>query len=219
MSVMTTLIGDVIASKSHKHRNALQFSLREVLEFANRTLSPVQPLELSIGDEFQGAFTDIGAASRATLIIRLGLLVEPERIDTRYGLGEGDVMVFDAARAPTSQDGPGWWAARAAIENAKALEESPRASFARTCFTTATEDAGGQRFEASVEALLLCRDALVDRMNARQRRLLLGLMLGQSQGALAIAENVTQSAVSQSLHRSYAFAVEAAQRRLEKAFL
>jgi hypothetical protein len=62
---------------------------------------------------------------------------------------------------------------------------------------------------------LFCRDSIVDRMNGRQRRLLWGLLLGRTQAQLADDEGITQGAVSQSLHRSGARAIEAAQQRLD----
>jgi hypothetical protein len=68
-----------------------------------------------------------------------------------------------------------------------------------------------------MEAFLICRDATIDQMNDRQRRLLLGLLLGRSQTQLATKEGITQGAVSQSLRHSGAFAIEAAQLRLENA--
>ncbi len=125
--------------------------------------------------------------------------------------------MFEEARSPTSQDGPGWWSARAAIDRAKVLASSPRTSFARTCFDSWPEHAGVPSIEAlAVDAFLISRDATVDRMSPRGRRLLLGLLLGRSQSQLAADEGITQPAVSQSLTRSGAFAIEAAQLRLEE---
>jgi len=54
-------------------------------------------------------------------------------------------------------------------------------------------------------------------MNPRQQRLLLGLLLDCPQEQLAHQEGITQSAVSQALHRSGAFMIEAAERRLSEA--
>jgi hypothetical protein len=134
-------------------------------------------------------------------------------VDSRYGLGQGEVTVFDDARAPVSQDGPGWWSARDAIERAKRLGDSSRTSFVRTCFGSWVVEAEAAEI-AVVEPFMFCRDAIVERMNDRQRRLLLGLMLGRSQEMLATEEGITQGAVSQSLRRSGAFAIEIAQERL-----
>jgi hypothetical protein len=215
---LATLIGDVVASREHVDRGGLQRSLSAVLSWANELLDPVQPLELAVGDEFQGGFSDVAAATRASLLLRLALLVGEAGADSRYGLGHGEVTVFDQTRAPVSQDGPGWWSARDAIERAKRLADSPRTSFVRTCFGSVPEEIGASPPElAAVEPFLFCRDAIVERMNDRQRRLLLGLMLGRSQAQLSIEEGITQGAVSQGLHRSQAFAVEIAQERFREA--
>jgi hypothetical protein len=212
---LATLIGDIVASREHVDRSGLQRSLRVVLSWANKHLDPVQPLELAVGDEFQGGFSDVAAATRASLLIRLALLVGEAGVDSRYGLGLGEVTVFDEARAPVSQDGPGWWSARDAIERAKRIAGSSRTSFVRTCFGAVPTTVDEYPPElAAVEPFLFCRDAIVERMNARQRRLLLGLMLGRSQTRIATLEGVTQGAVSQSLHRSGAYAIELAQERL-----
>lgn len=219
---LATLIGDIVASRLHGDRRNLQHSLSAILERANALFRPVQPLELTTGDEFQGGFSKITSAVLASLVIRLELLACEDSADSRYGLGFGEVTVFDRTRSPASQDGPGWWSARAAIERAKTLASSPRTWFVRTCFgywpeRSATGDVDcGNTNAGAIEALLLCRDAIVDQMTERQHRLLLGLMLDRPQAQLAQDEGITQGAVSQNLRRSGAFAVDAAQRRLEK---
>ena len=68
-------------------------------------------LRVTVGDEFQGTYATLGEAVEAALRVRLALLPE---VDTRFGLGRGEVTVLDARRG--IEDGPGWWAARAAIE-------------------------------------------------------------------------------------------------------
>jgi SatD family (SatD) len=215
---LATLIGDLVASKRHADRAGLQRSLSAALRAVNRASRPLQPLELTVGDEFQGAFSKIASAARASLLLRLELLVREGGADSRYGLGYGSVTIFDGRRKPTSQDGPGWWAARAAIDRARRLSASPRTSFVRTCFEYENEGSnlahpGG----AALEAFLMCRDSTVDQMSQRQRRLLLGLMRGRTQAELAADERITQGAVSQNLRGSGALAIEAAQLRLEEA--
>lgn len=211
---LSTLIGDVIDSRRHADRGSLQRSLSDVLDLANERLQPLQPLELAVGDEFQGGFSDVAAAAQATLLLRLTLLVREEGTDSRYGLGYGEVTVFDQSRAPMSQDGPGWWSAREAIERAKRLADEPRTSFVRTCFVPPPDDREISLNAGVMESFLFCRDAIVDRMNKRQRKLLLGSVLGRTQAQLAADEGITQGAVSQSLRRSGAFVIEAAHARL-----
>lgn len=211
--VVATLIGDVVASREHADRAVLQHALREVLFDTNALLNPIQPLEVTLGDEFQGAFSSPAGAVEASLAIRLALLTHEHGADTRYGVGWGDITVFDKARTPVSQDGPGWWAAREAIGRAKAEAERSRVSFVRTCFAAAGWGEGPQA--GAMDAFLLMRDAAVGRMAARQHRLLLGLLRGRTQDELAEREGITQGAVSQALHRSGALAIQAAQERLQ----
>lgn len=211
MEPFATLIGDLVASKRHADRGAVQAYLAATLKRANRRLRPLQPLEVTVGDEFQGAFASVTEAVWASLVIRLELLTGEQAIDSRYGLGHGFATVFDAQRTPTSQDGPAWWSARAAIERTKTRAKSARTSSPRTGFGfwEAPPGSPDRAYASAVEAFLFTRDATVARMSARQRRLLLGVLHGRSQTELADAEGITQSAVSQSLQRSGAYAVAA----------
>jgi hypothetical protein len=197
-------------------RRRLQTSLKKALRRVNAQLSPVQPLELTVGDEFQGGFSTLASAARASLLVRLELLGGHESADSRYGLGLGAITVFDGTRSPTSQDGPAWWSAREAIDRARRLAESPRTSFVRTCVGQGPEIGIPRTESAALEAFLMCRDSTIDQMTERGRRLLLGLLLGRSQEILAAREKITQGAVSQQVRRSGASAIEAAHRRLEE---
>jgi DNA-binding CsgD family transcriptional regulator len=153
-----------------------------VLAEVTERLQPVQPLEPTGGDEFLGAFTGLPDATLAALLVRLGLL--PEH-DVRCGLGYGEVTAHDAARRPPPEDGPGWWGAREALE----------AVGLRGSAWYAGPDAG------RVNAFLVSRDALVDRFNEREWRMLRMALLGETQQAIAEAEGISKSAVSQQFAR------------------
>jgi hypothetical protein len=211
---LATLIGDVVESKQHPSRTRLQREITSVLGAVNELLDPVQPLEPTVGDEFQGCFASVADAALASLVLRLRLLTGAGAVDSRYGLGWGEIEVFERHRAPISQDGPGWWSARAAIDRVKVTASKPRTAFARTCFEAAPETGMRGTAAAALDAFLLVRDSTVGQMNERQRRLLLGLLSGFTQEELAAGEGVTQGAVSQALRRSGALAVEAAQKQL-----
>ena len=142
----------------------------------------MQRLEPTIGDEFQGLFATLADAVQASLQVRLELM---PGIDVRAGLGQGETVVHDGRRKPVLQDGPAWWAARAALER---LARPPQPT-ARTWFSGLEEH--------HVNAYLQVRDALVDRLNPRHRRMLLRALRGASQAEIADAEEVTRSAVSQ----------------------
>jgi SatD family (SatD) len=181
--VYATLIGDLVASRRAKSRFGLQRSLEHALGRANEILDPVQPLEPTVGDEFQGAFLGPIAAARASLLVRLQLLKDGG-VDSRFGLGFGEVTVFER-RTPISQDGPGWWSARAAIERAAEMEHGARTDFVRTYVECSSHLALPRDEVVALNAFLLCRDAIVAQMKPRSHRLLLGMILGKSQALLA----------------------------------
>lgn len=192
---MFTLIGDLVDSRKLPDRAAAQARLGEVLAGVTTELAAARPLaqalEPTIGDEFQGAAEDLPTLLLAGLLVRLRLLPV---VDVRCGYGWGDVTVHDPERRPLLQDGPGWWAARAAVD------ELGRRRSARSWY-----DAGGSTdatpAPAAVNAFLLCRDALVDRLNERGHRLLDGLLCGLTQRELAHREGISEGAVSQQVAR------------------
>ena len=206
---VVTLIGDLVGSRRVADRPAVQDALVGALEHVNREVPAVQPLEPTIGDEFQGAYDELADAVRASLLIRLRLL---PMADSRYGLGRGAVTVFSQGRVSLSQDGPGWWAARDAIEHVQA-REGRRASArgSRTWFVDRDPD---PLAAPAVNAFLLCRDESVSLMGERAQRLLLGWLTGRTQSELAESEGISQSAVSQALGRSGAYALRDAENAL-----
>jgi hypothetical protein len=74
----------------------------------------------------------VGAAIDAALSLRLDVGHE---IDLRFGIGWGAVTVLDADAG--IQDGPGWWAARDAIEHTAELQRQPGFTLVRTTFRAA----------------------------------------------------------------------------------
>ncbi len=210
---MFTLIGDLVGSRSLPDRGAAHRALEATLREVSERMGPVQALEPTVGDEFQGAFSTLAGATRATLLVRLALL---PALDVRCGLGLGVLTVHDATRRPLLQDGPGWWAARAAVET---LGERRHAAV-RTWYAASANEVAGDARRADgpppglVNAHLVCRDALVDRLPERGWRMLRLSLLGETQRRIAEAEGITPSAVSQQFARGIA-AVREAQALLE----
>ena len=124
-----TLIGDVVGSRTVADRAGVHRltnrALREVADAA------VDPPAFTVGDEFQGAFTSVGRAIDAALSLRLA--VAPD-IDVRFGIGWGGVTMLDETAG--IQDGPGWWAAREAIEWTASAQRQPGLALVRTSFRT-----------------------------------------------------------------------------------
>ncbi|NEK86819.1 hypothetical protein GCU60_13815 [Blastococcus saxobsidens] len=208
------VLGDVVASKTHARRAEVQRSIESALAEVNEAVPAVQPLDVTIGDEFQGAYRSVADAVRATLLVRLLLLPE---VDTRFGIGSGPVTVFDATRRPISQDGPAWWAAREAIDHVHRQQtRGGHERAARTWYVAAdgADGADGGEQARFVNAHLLCRDALVPRHDERGVTLLRGWLTGRTQVDLAAQLGISQSAVSQRLTRMGAFAVRDAQEAL-----
>ena len=188
-SVLATVIGDLVGSRVSPDRSALHGHLAEVLAQANAELRPVVPLRITAGDEYQGAFATVGAAVHASWWVQLAL--RPD--DLRHGIGWGEVSVL--AEEPRVEDGPGWWAARAAIDAAELTASRAATRHARTAYRRAPGTDGPD--PQVVNAALLCRDQMVGSASERSIRLLRGALQGRTQAELATQEGISASAVSQ----------------------
>lgn len=192
MTTVVTLIGDVVSSRDAPDRQALHVLVQETLSAVNAATSPLHPLRITVGDEFQGAWERRGQALHAALLLRLTLL---PRVETRYGLGRGEVTALE--EDGTVQDGPGWWGAREAITAAKGAEADVRSDGLVVRTRWQEESPTG----LAVDALLRHRDLLVAGLDERSLRLLRGLLLKQTQRALAEDEGISPTAVSRRVHR------------------
>ncbi len=186
------MVGDLVGSRRQPSRARVQQAMLEALDAANRLVPAVQPLEPTIGDEFQAVHETLAEALLAAFVVRLAL---PERMDARVGLGAGSFEVVGRSEYGLTQDGPAWWDARAAIDEVGRRES--RQNGLRTWL-----QGGG-----TVNAYVMSRDHVVSGFDGRQRRLVLGLLQGRTQRELAETEGISASAVSQSLRRCGAFAV------------
>lgn len=198
------LIGDVVGSRTHTDRAAMQSAFVAALDRVNQDVPAEQPLAPTVGDECQAVYADIATAVKVTLLIRLHL---PEGLDCRFGLGAGSYATVGESPYGVMQDGPAWWSARDAIDEGEDREKRKNGTL-RTWFKVAEGGDDDATLRANtINALLLCRDQIVTAMNPRQRRLLLGLITGTPQTEMARAEGISASAVSQALHSSGAYAV------------
>jgi len=222
------VIGDLVGSRAAPNRRALHRSVEKALVSANAAVPAVTALRITVGDEFQGAYASLGAAIEAALRVRLELLPEA---DVRVGIGRGPVQLLDAERG--LEDGPGWWAARAAIESVEQAAGRAATRHLRTAYRPAPggNDADGAGADGAgadaagadaavvdadaVNAALLCRDHLVGSLSDRSVRLLRGLMNPHTtQSELASLEGISASAVSQRVRADGIGAVLAAEELL-----
>lgn len=202
-TVLAVLIGDVVASRKAPDRPGLHRRLESAVAEVNDVSAPVTPLRITVGDEFQGGFRSVGEAVHATLLLRTALAGRPSPdgegegeetpIGVRFGLGWGPVATL--GEEPRVEDGPGWWAARDAIDEVKAAARRAGLRHRRTAFRAAA-DAGGPDPDL-LAATLLCQDQVVGSLSPRSLRLLGGLLRGAAQADLAAAEGISASAVSQ----------------------
>jgi hypothetical protein len=114
------VLGDVVRSR---HADVGFFDrLHQALGHANERIDALQPLQITIGDEFQGVYRRLGDALNTTLLLRLLL---HDVVDVRFGIGWGTFTRWVPERAPYEQDGPAWWAAREALKEAVSQEARP----------------------------------------------------------------------------------------------
>jgi hypothetical protein len=186
-NLRATLIGDVVGSRTVADRagahRLLNRALRDVADQA------IDPPAFTVGDEFQGAFTRVGLAIEAALSLRLA--VAPD-IDVRFGIGWGAVTMLDETAG--IQDGPGWWAAREAIEWTASAQRQPGLALVRTSFRVT----GTPRADIdAINAALICRDHMLGSLDDRSTRIMKALLKNQTKKDIAATEGISPSAVSQ----------------------
>lgn len=195
MKTQVAMIVDIVRSRELRDRAKAQDRVRDAFLAADAAVAPIRPLWWTAGDEFQALYATAADAIAATTIVRATL---PDGLDLRFGIGVGEVTEVASGTGATIYDGSAWWNARAAVEEAE--RRGARSGTART-WVISDEDA------ATANAALLTRDQLITTMKPRERRILAAMLRGSTQAEIAEAEEITQSAVSQSAGRSGARAV------------
>ena len=187
------MLVDIVDSRHLTDRAETQSAIEAAFARADAIAPASQPLQATVGDEFQGVWPDLAGALRGTLAARLAL---PDGVDCRFGLGLGEIRDIPGARAVRLQEGEGWTLARTAIATAHRNAEKRVPSCRSWAESTDARDV------AVANGYLLARDAVLAGMSARARRLAFGTLQGAAQRDLADAEQVTPSAVSQALRSS-----------------
>jgi hypothetical protein len=198
------VIADIVGSRRLPDRAAAQRALDTAIARVERDL-PVAtvPMRPIVGDEQQAVYPSLDSALASLLLLQLAL---PDGIECRFGIGIGSVGSL-ATAVGDIHEGPGWWAAREAIDAVHAKQQRAAPS-ARTWVVAAPEEDGPMHHAARLaNAYLLARDEVVGAMTDRTRRLTYGRCRRVPQRELADAEGISQPAVSQALAAAGAAAV------------
>ncbi|MEN0023996.1 SatD family protein [Microbacterium sp. LWO14-1.2] len=202
--MVIAVVADIVGSRKLDDRSAAQRVLDQTISLVEGDLPLAsQPLTPTVGDEQQGVYRSLEDALVSLLMIQLRL---PDGIGFRFGIGIGAVSTVESVHGELA-DGPGWYAARAAIETVHAKEGRavPRS---RTWIVGAPgQDEVMESTIAASNAYLLVRDELVGAMSERERRLTYGRLIGRSQLDLADEEGITQPSVSKSLRNAGSAAI------------
>lgn len=198
------VIADIVGSRRLPDRASAQQALERAVATVERDLTPAaRPLRPTVGDELQGVWDHLTDALISLLMLQLAL---PDGIAFRFGVGIGAVRGVASTHAELS-DGPGWYAARDAIEIVHAREQRAMPRTRSWIVGAPDQDEVMRTTIAASNAYLLTRDEIVGALSERERRLTYGRLLGASQAELAEREGITQPSVSKSLRHAGAAAL------------
>lgn len=194
--MVAVITADIIASREMTDRataqRGLEDALAEVAELGPRASSPLLP---TVGDELQGVYAHLSDALAVTMLLQLAL---PEGVELRFGVGIGDIEDIPSVRGVLSE-GEAWWAARAAIEAVEDLARRAAPSARTRVGAPDSASSDEQELVRVANSGLFVRDRAIAQLTPRTRRLLYGRWRGHTQQALADAEGIVQSAVSQAI--------------------
>lgn len=194
--MVIAVLADIVGSRRLDDRTAAQHVLDDTIARVEVDFPlAAQPLTPTVGDEQQGVYLDLSDAMVSLLMIQLRL---PDGIAFRFGIGVGEVRPVESVHRELA-DGPGWYAARAAIETVHEREGRAVPRTRSWIVGAPGQDEVMESTIAASNAYLLVRDELVGAMSERERRLTYGRLLGRSQQELAAEEGITQPSVSKSL--------------------
>jgi SatD family (SatD) len=192
------LIGDIVSSRLTSDIGAQLARLDESLALANERAGAVvlQPLTITIGDEFQGAFASLTRTLDAALFVRLQFMPAGE---LRFGLSRGDIQ-FDPEIQPLGQTGSAWYRAREAIDSIKETADR-RNAFRRSAFHSDDE-----QLNALVNAYLILQDRILNDMDERDVQIALGMLRNEAQASIAATIGIDPAAVTR---RKYSNRIDA----------
>lgn len=202
--MVIAVLADIVGSRALDDRTAAQRILDDTIAYVETDLPlAAKPLRPTVGDEQQGVYDDLADALVSLLMIQLRL---PDGVAFRFGIGVGEVRAVESVHGELA-DGPGWYAARAAIDTVHAREGRAVPRTRSWIVGAPGQDEVMESTIAASNAYLLVRDELVGAMSERVRRLTYGRLIGRSQHELAADEGVSQPSVSKALRTAGAAAI------------
>lgn len=228
-----SLIGDVIGSR--RRQPQVRHEVQSALDQANDQVEAIQPMQFTIGDEFQGVYRRIGQALNAALLVRLQL---HKTVDVRFGIGWGEFTQWSPGREPFEQDGPVWWTARAALEVVRKSERSLGSPAAlRTAVRFDTNPDVDERTEEAetvtrdglplpgaidlglnrlIDLVAMFRDQVAHRLDKRDAELVLSILAGSTVTEAARQAGISQQAASRRLGVNGGYALKRSWDLLER---
>ena len=186
-AAVVVVTGDVVTSRRYLDTSGLLAGLDVALATVDAAEAGLLPLRRTDRDVFRGTYPDIGAAAAAALRLRLatdGLVLTThsgteDAVELRLGIGIGP-----AATAS--------YLAATALAEAEELPASRRwpASLRSRC------RAADPVLQGAINAHLLLQDQLLARLDARDRRALMGLLDGERQVDVAASLGASQPAIA-----------------------
>lgn len=184
------MVGDVIASRHIEDRDSLQQTLGRATEAINGSVPAIQPLMMTVGDEFQGLHAGLAESFQAALRLQIVLL---PHVDIRIGIGWGE-LTLEPEHPPFGQDGPCWWRARDAIGEVKRGEMSKSVPKSRRVICRTGTD-----MDQLLNGYLGARDHILAGADGIDLRIALLKLDGATQTQISDAIGLSQSSVSRRL--------------------
>ncbi len=178
------VIGDLVDSRHVKDRNRLQRTLKRTLSAARHESSGLSPWTLTLGDEFQCVYADARTLFVDLLKIAEGL----QPVQARFAIGVGPLLTPINQEQALEMDGPGFYAARTAIEKLRAEGG---------LFRLAGEPDTPPSLDLANHALTLAGHILQQARSAQRLRVLRHRLDGHNQRAIAEILNTTPANISQ----------------------
>jgi len=182
------IVGDIIKSRTYVDQRGLFNTIMEGLHWLNEQVKPNQPAQFMTGDEFQVSYNDVPSALLASTLLSLRM------VDTcrfRLGIGAG-AIITDDRHFPAAQSGTAWWRAREAINEVVVAQKGKRWPA-----TLSTRYIGeGTAEDYYINAFLICRDQILNRLDSKDARITLALFMKEPQSKVAMELGIDQSTVS-----------------------